>query len=436
MAYEGYGPSSKKIKLDGASARFSTPSSGRETLSGASTSGNSRFSAPLSSLEATSSNTTRFSTSIFSRELEAISLERPEYGQSHSSGGGRGGEMVEGVRRTANTIKSTSWAIKTFHDWKRARNAKCTSTEDYIAEDVLEQFTFDGEPAPLVHALSLFVMEARNKDGNPYTPSSIHGMLCGIKRYMTDREPSCPSFMDKSKPQYKELHRVIDITFADLRKQGIGGIRPVQIITPREEDILWEKGLMGVDSPLQLQRAVFYYVGKLFCISGGRGQKRSLRLSQFRRGWNPDKYTYVCGTNKGDYLDKEVSIISSPQAGNRCLVHLLDLYMSKLPRYAFEKDNFYIRPKAEAPRDVDSPWYEAIPVGKEKLRTMIRDMCASAGLGLKSNHSLRATYASQKYSFSMPASHLSEYRQPAFPEAQASCARGHMILVCYVSCVE
>ena len=43
--------------------------------------------------------------------------------------------------------------------------------------------------------------------------------------------------------------------------------------------------------------------------------------------------------------NKVVQIYACPAAGERCLVYLLDLYLSKPPSIAFEKDVFYWKPK-------------------------------------------------------------------------------------------
>lgn len=53
----------------------------------------------------------------------------------------------------------------------------------------------------------------------------------------------------------------------------------------------------------------------------------------------------------------------------------------------------YCRPKPKPSVDKDSPWYEACPVGRNKLGSMVNGMCAEAGLLRKTNHSLRATGA-------------------------------------------
>ena len=70
-------------------------------------------------------------------------------------------------------------------------------------------------------------------------------------------------------------------------------------------------------------------------------------------------------------------------------MYLLDLiYFEKLPKYAFENDLFYLRPKKVVTGNI---WFESAAVGKEKLRTMVKQMCAEAGIENKTNHSLRAT---------------------------------------------
>ena len=60
------------------------------------------------------------------------------------------------------------------------------------------------------------------------------------------------------------------------------------------------------------------------------------------------------------------------------------LVIQKMPRYAFEKDIFFLRPKNKAPSS-DLPWYDCVPVGKNKLSTMVRDICSEGGINKKTN---------------------------------------------------
>ena len=61
---------------------------------------------------------------------------------------------------------------------------------------------------------------------------------------------------------------------------------------------------------------------------------------------------------------------------------------------------FYCRP---LPKDPSHPWYTAVPVGKNTLANMIRDMCKEAGIhGKKSNHGLRMSGATNLYAAGVP----------------------------------
>ena len=111
-----------------------------------------------------------------------------------------------------------------------------------------------------------------------------------------------------------------------------------------------EKGVLNTTSPDGLQKAVFFYLGKVCCLRGGEEQ-RGLKPSQFQRLTNPDRYIYTehgsKNRNGGFYQlhveNKSVTIFKNEQARERCLVTLLDSYLEKLPKAASDKDIFYCR---------------------------------------------------------------------------------------------
>ena len=69
---------------------------------------------------------------------------------------------------------------------------------------------------------------------------------------------------------------------------------------------------------------------------------------------------------------KVVPVYSCPEAGQRCPVYLLDLYISKLPEEAKEKDLVYVRPLEKLLHDASKPWYSAVPVGNHTLQQMVK----------------------------------------------------------------
>lgn len=176
---------------------------------------------------------------------------------------------------------------------------------------------------------------------------------------------------------------------------------------------MWRSSVLSIANPKALQRAVFYYIGKCLCIRSGQEQ-RCLGPSNFKFIADPDcdphcvVYVEHGSKNRPGGLkdfrveNKEVTHYAVPENAPQCLVFLLNLYVKKLPKYAFESDILYLRPKRSTTEAPDIPWYEEAPVGKNSLSLMVREMWAGAGIGSKTNHSLRASGASAMFRANVP----------------------------------
>ena len=305
----------------------------------------------------------------------------------------------------ANTSKSTKLAIKTFESWSEARSR--SRPQDPIPVDLLAC----NDPARLCTHISRFAVETRNANGDPYPPATIHQLLCGLLRYMREISPACPNFLDKKDSRFKQLHCTLDAHFHKLHSDGIGRqVKHAEVFTKEDEEKLWGTGVLGTNTPACLQNAAFFTVGKMFCLRGGE-EHRALKLSRIKRMTQPDHYIYTENVSKnrnGSFKqlhvkNKIVPVSACPAAGERCPVYILDLYVSKLPPQAFEKDLFYVRPLEQVPTNPTSPWFSAVPVGKHTLNDKVKKMCGVAGIeGRKTNHSLRATGATQMYASGVP----------------------------------
>ena len=89
----------------------------------------------------------------------------------------------------------------------------------------------------------------------------------------------------------------------------------------------------------------------------------------------------------------------------RCVVRLLDQYISKLPPHPF---SFYLRPLDKVPSG-DRPWYCKSRVRIHKLKTFMPNIAAELGLGVRyTNHSLRATAVMRMYNTGVPEKLIAE----------------------------
>jgi len=146
-----------------------------------------------------------------------------------------------------------------------------------------------------------------------------------------------------------------------------------------------------------------FYVGKVCCLRGGEEQ-RNLKPSQFKCLTNPDRYIYNEHGSKNrnggffqlDVDNKSVSIFRNEEAGERCLVFLLDTYLKRLPQGAIQKDLFYCRPLEHFGKD--GQWYCTQPRGKHYLNDIVKSIFCEANIsGDFTNHSLRASGATELF---------------------------------------
>ena len=208
------------------------------------------------------------------------------------------------------------------------------------------------DTAVLSKWLSLFVAETRKQDGSRYPPKSVYMVLTGLLRHMHTLSPLSPNFLDTGDRRFSSFHNTLDNVLRELRLQGVGSeSKEAQPFTKEEEESLWESGVLSTTNAKGLLRAVFFLNRKNFCLRWWE-EHRQLKLSQLKKFTDPLRCAYTENSSKNRsgglaqmrVKNKVVPIVAVPEAGTRCHVHVLDLYMQKLPPAAFTRDNFYVQP--------------------------------------------------------------------------------------------
>ena len=98
-------------------------------------------------------------------------------------------------------------------------------------------------------------METHQQNGEKYPVKTLYQLLCGINYYVHSIDPvEAPNLADKDNPKFKELHSIMDSTFACRSgEEEIGAeMKHAFIISKDEENNLWEQGMLGVTTPLSL----------------------------------------------------------------------------------------------------------------------------------------------------------------------------------------
>ena len=247
-----------------------------------------------------------------------------------------------------NTEKNTERALKNFEAWQNARNLKCP--EEQCSSSVLTA----ANKTELCEWLCKFVCETRKADRSEYTPRSIYLLLSGLQRHMRKMNPTTEIniFQDIA---FKPLRNVCNAVFKQLHSKGIGTETKVTpALSQSEEDKLWDTGVINLDSPNGLLRAVFFYNGKNFFLRGGI-EHHNLKFSQLQReivmidGKSVTSYVYSefgSKNNQGGYasLNLQNKVVRQHERDSpRCHVKILDKYLAAIPPDAKENDVFYLK---------------------------------------------------------------------------------------------
>ena len=102
-----------------------------------------------------------------------------------------------------------------------------------------------------------------------------------------------------------------------------------------------------------------------------------------------------------DMPNKTVSIYKNVSVGEHCLVTLLNLYLSKLPQSAVDRDVFYCRSLVKFSEE--GPWYSEQPRGVNYLNEMVKTMFSKGNTeGKFTNHSLRLQEQTELFQKEVP----------------------------------
>ena len=186
--------------------------------------------------------------------------------------------------------------------------------------------------------------EVCQSDGQPYPPKSVHQLLCRILQYVCTKDPACPNFLARDDPRFRDLRGCCEV----LHQDGVGtAVQHTPIISINEEDVLLSLGVFNVEIILRGCNGRFFsMLVRVFCLRGGDEQQIL--------------------NHRSSYVEKNRIITFTRNMVQRIVLEdWLNsmLQINKLPKYAFDQDVFYLRPKAKVS---SMPWYDCVSVGRNK----------------------------------------------------------------------
>ena len=173
------------------------------------------------------------------------------------------------------TCQKIKWICKIFWEWRNFCNETNTSGELIMCdlEDV-DSISIDS----LNFGLVRFLTEIKKINGDEYPAKTMYEILICVQFHL---ETLGFPFNFLQDDRFMEVKFTLDNIMKDRTERGIGTKRKqAEVFTKLHEDILWELGIVGLDTPEQLRNAVFLSLGLGAAMRAGN-EHHSMRAPGF-----------------------------------------------------------------------------------------------------------------------------------------------------------
>ena len=271
------------------------------------------------------------------------------------------------------------WAVGAYNRWRSFRSeifhARYTTKVTHYNREIrpIDQSARDVDE--LKADMCDFIVEIRKENGEQYPPNSMYDLVSGLSLYL-EREHGFTNKLVSG--AFREIRNTLDNVMKERTAEGVVGRPEREPILDEHESILWEKGILGEDSPHKLRQTVFFLIGLRF---GLRGLKEQHDLRRY-----PDSQINIVKIDGKDALVYREFQSKTRQGGisdrgknparvaysfctgyrPRCLVELYRKYLFLGPRGSYHWPKFYVQTDSSW-QPGSEYWYTNRPVGKNTL---------------------------------------------------------------------
>ena len=315
------------------------------------------------------------------------------------------------------TFNKMQWGVRAYHQWREHRISDVNTFDARILECDLTTPTLVTKEN-FIFSMCAFIPEVTKVNGQDYPGKTLYEIVLSIQTFLNENKVFWKVIDDL---EFFEICTVLDNVMKERALQNLGTVvKQAQCIPLDFENQLWEKGVLGEQTPDQLRDTILFLVDLV--DEHYELQRNSIdKPSQFsfERAENGKRCLVyredsVTKTNDGglNSIKKQRKVVwVFPNDDNivRCPVRLVDKYVSLLPEVGpkTKKLNFYMR-SLEKPNPAQ--WYSEQVVGKHTLSKTVGRLLKEAKLdGFFTNHSLRRTGSTRLFQAGVDRKIVKEY---------------------------
>ncbi len=249
------------------------------------------------------------------------------------------------------TRKRNNWALNLYDEWSKQRRVTESDSQHILLPQVHQLANASVES--LNYWFGKFIFELRKKDGTRYPRDSLVAVTAGLNAYFKSKKRYLNLFKDDCFASYRDI---LDLACKESSQTLPLRRRQADIITETEEESMWQKNVLGSDTPVKLIYTLLYLNGLHFALRSGQ-EHRILTTDQLIIIRPSDTCKYyiieytetVSKTNSGGLKSRRLepkkvkhTDINSIDCPERSHALLLQKYLSLRPPNS--GNSFYLTP--------------------------------------------------------------------------------------------
>lgn len=246
--------------------------------------------------------------------------------------------------------------------------------------------------------LRIFYAEARSKNGDNYSRSTLLGFRNGIERFLNN-PPHKKGIHIATDPEFQQSNQMLDAKLKNMKKNGQENIKHKPCIEREDLRVLKDGPSMSPSTPQGLLYNVWFHTTLYFCRRGREGQ-RNLTKSSFVFQQDENNMSYATMAHDESSKTRQGGLNDNAENYEK----LARIYQTQHPNDGYNALRLYIEklnpncsaffqfPKRFWQGPQETSWYENRCLGVNKLGRMMKEISLAANLSKNyTNHSVRAT---------------------------------------------
>ena len=300
------------------------------------------------------------------------------------------------------------WAVNAYTEWRDARLGNGPFDQNICDANLNDLSKIN--VTNLEYSLCRFVPEVSKSRGDgPYPGKTLYQMIVAIQKFLQLNKYNWKLIHGQ---QFEELRVVLDNVMKERCADNVGNVkRQADLISYEYEERMWQKGILGEDTPQKLRSTVLFLLGINLALRAGDehyylrrempDKKSQLSFENNQKGvrclvFREDTCTKTNDGGLGQMRKERKIVWIYPSKNiNRCPVRLVEKYLGLCPPNYTKKPNFYLNTlKLPHPKQ----WYSREVMGANNVRKVVKELLMSAEIdGYFTNHSLRRTGGSRLF---------------------------------------